>query len=73
MAGGHNTNLVNLLPILIISDHDDMPDEWEIADDLDPHNPNDTFKDRNEKGYTNIKYHLNCMASGKDSKKSLRL
>ena len=38
----------------IDSDGDGMPDEWETAHGLNPHDPSDATLDRNGDGYTNI-------------------
>ena len=46
------------------SDHDGMPDEWELAACLDPFNPNDRNDDRNNDGYTNIEEYLNWLPTG---------
>jgi pectate lyase len=44
------------------SDHDGMPDEWEIKRALDPHNASDAAKDRNGEGYTNIEEYLHSLS-----------
>ncbi len=41
------------------SDHDGMPDDWEIAKNLNPQDPTDANKDRNGDGYTNIEEYIN--------------
>lgn len=43
------------------SDGDGMPDEWEAAHKLDPHDPSDTTLDRNSDGYTNIEEYVNSL------------
>lgn len=46
------------------SDQDGMPDEWEIANGLDPNNPDDAnlYTLDAEKGwYTNVEVYLNCL------------
>jgi pectate lyase len=43
------------------SDHDGMPDEWEIERDLDPNNVNDGKEDRDGDGYTNVEEYLNWL------------
>jgi hypothetical protein len=43
------------------TDGDGMPDEWEIANGLDPDDPSDGNKDRNHDGYTNIEDYLNSL------------
>jgi pectate lyase len=40
------------------SDHDGIPDAWEIAHGLNPKNPNDAKK-LNPDGYTNLEHYLN--------------
>jgi len=40
------------------SDHDGMPDEWELATGLDPKNAADGKADRDGDGYTNIEEYL---------------
>lgn len=44
------------------SDHDGMPDAWELANGLDPHNPDDRNGDFNGDGYTNLEKYLNSLA-----------
>ena len=44
---------------IIDSDNDGMPDEWELARGLDPHNPGDAMDDYLLKGYNNIEYYIN--------------
>ncbi len=41
------------------SDHDGMPDDWEIQHGLDPHNPADGPSDKDGDGYTNVEEFLN--------------
>lgn len=43
------------------SDHDGMPDEWELKNRLDPNNPDDRNGDFNEDGYTNLEKYLNSL------------
>ena len=43
------------------TDHDGMPDEWEIAHGLDPKNPADGAKSLNKGGYTNLERYLNSL------------
>ena len=40
-------------------DNDGMPDEWEIAEGLNPHNAADVNEDQNNNGYTNIEDYIN--------------
>lgn len=49
------------------SDHDGMPDAWEIANGLNPNDPSDAIKDCNGDGYTNIEKYIN----GIDPKKKV--
>jgi len=46
------------------TDHDGMPDEWELAHCLDHCDPNDTSGDRNGDGYTNIEEYINWIPLG---------
>ncbi|ULL16215.1 hypothetical protein DVH26_18250 [Paenibacillus sp. H1-7] len=41
------------------TDHDGMPDEWELARGLDPANPDDRNGDMDSDGYTNLEHYLN--------------
>ena len=41
------------------SDNDGMPDEWEVANGLDPSNSGDANLDADQDGYTNIEEHIN--------------
>ena len=41
------------------SDHDGMPDAWEIKYSLDPNDPSDNIGDRDGDGYTNVEEYLN--------------
>lgn len=41
------------------SDNDGMPDEWEIANGLNPNDPTDANKDCTGDGYTNIEKYIN--------------
>lgn len=41
------------------TDHDGIPNTWEISHGLDPINPNDGNQDRNGDGYTNLEDYLN--------------
>jgi pectate lyase len=41
------------------SDHDGMPDSWEIAKGLSPNNAGDADTDRDNDGYTNLEEYLN--------------
>jgi hypothetical protein len=42
-------------------DHDGIPDDWEIAHGLNPHDPSDANKDLNGDGYTNLEKYLNSL------------
>jgi hypothetical protein len=44
----------------IDTDHDGMPDMWEVANGLNPHQ-DDSAQDKNGNGYTNIEEYLNGM------------
>ncbi|SMF20000.1 Pectate lyase [Alteromonadaceae bacterium Bs31] len=51
---------LNSTPAPQDSDHDGMPDEWELAEGLDPSNPNDR-NDTDEIGYTMLENYLNSI------------
>ena len=46
------------------SDHDGMPDEWELAVCLNPYDVNDRNGDRDSDGYTNVEEYINRLPSG---------
>lgn len=43
------------------SDHDGMPDDWELARGLNPNDVGDGTKDQDGDGYTNLEEHLNWL------------
>lgn len=45
------------------TDGDGMPDEWEIANGLDPKDPSDANKDCTGDGYTNIEKYINGIST----------
>lgn len=45
------------------SDKDGMPDEWEIANGLNPNDPSDAVKDCTGDGYTNIEKYINGIST----------
>ncbi|MBO8131042.1 MAG: T9SS type A sorting domain-containing protein [Candidatus Marinimicrobia bacterium] len=47
-------------PAVVDTDHDGMPDEWEIENGLDPENPDDR-NIRHESGYTMVEIYLNSI------------
>jgi len=47
------------------SDHDGMPDTWEIKVGLNPNNPSDANADSDNDGYTNIEEYLNSPRKSK--------
>jgi hypothetical protein len=47
------------------SDHDGMPDKWEMAAGLNPSDANDARGDRDGDGYTNIEEYINWLPLGK--------
>jgi len=55
---------LNSLPAPADSDHDGMPDEWELAVCLDPGNSADCNSDRDFDGYTNLEEYLNWLPTG---------
>ena len=58
LSGG-NTDLQALLD----TDGDGMPDEWEIANGLNPNDPSDANKDCTGDGYTNIEKYINGIST----------
>lgn len=48
------------------SDHDGMPDEWEIAHGLNPTNPSDAVK-TGTNGYTNVEEYINSLVHGMEN------
>ena len=50
------------LPAPSDKDSDGMPDAWELTHGLDPHDPSDGNKDRDQDGYTNIEEYINSLA-----------
>jgi len=46
------------------TDHDGMPDDWELAYCLDPNDSNDSSNDRDGDGYTNIEEYINWLPLG---------
>jgi hypothetical protein len=46
------------------SDHDGMPDEWELALCLNPHDSGDANGDRDGDGYTNVEEYINWLPLG---------
>jgi hypothetical protein len=46
------------------TDHDGMPDAWELAHGLNPHDASDAAADRDADGYTNVEEYLNSLARG---------
>jgi pectate lyase len=47
------------------SDHDGMPDKWELAVGLNPYDSNDGNLDRDSDGYTNIEEYINWLPQSK--------
>jgi hypothetical protein len=43
------------------TDHDGMPDKWEVDHGLDPNEPSDGIEDRDSDGYTNVEEYLNSL------------
>jgi List-Bact-rpt repeat protein len=56
-AGGYSTAVYSTP--CADTDHDGMPDEWEISVGLDPHSPDDRNQDYDGDGYTNLEKYLN--------------
>lgn len=55
---------LNSLSAPFDSDHDGMPDEWELVVCLNPNDPADRNYDRNGDGYTNVEEYLNWLPLG---------
>jgi hypothetical protein len=53
------------------SDHDGMPDYWEILYGLDTNNANDRNSDKDGDGYTNLEEYLNAIVDGTASPSSM--
>ena len=53
--------VLNQTEALVDTDGDGIPDEWEIANGLDPENPNDGKKKTLQKGYTNVEVYMNSL------------
>jgi hypothetical protein len=51
------------LPAPTDTDHDGMPDAWEIKKGLDPKDPSDAVRRTNGHVYTNIEVYINSLAS----------
>ncbi len=45
------------------TDHDGMPDDWELARGLEPYDASDGADDRDGDGYTNVEEYLNWLCS----------
>jgi hypothetical protein len=58
-VGGWPT--LNSLAAPADSDHDGMPDEWELLYGLNPNNPADRNGDYNSDGYTNLEEYINSL------------
>jgi hypothetical protein len=54
---------LNSLPALADSDHDGMPDAWEIPRGLNPNDPADGNTYRDSDGYTNLEEYLNWLCT----------
>ncbi|MEF3306229.1 Ig-like domain-containing protein [Paenibacillus sp. GYB003] len=55
------------------SDHDGMPDDWEQARGLNPHDPADRNGDLDGDGYTNLETYLNAIAANGSNNPTVRL
>jgi hypothetical protein len=62
-VGGYPTMESGTPPV--DSDHDGMPDKWELAVGLNPFDANDARSDRDGDGYTNIEEYINWLPLGK--------
>jgi pectate lyase len=48
-------------PVPADSDHDGMPDDWEVAEGFDPHDAADGAGDADHDGYTNLEQYLESL------------
>lgn len=64
---------LNSLPAPQDSDRDGMPDEWELANGLNPNDPSDRNGDFNGDGYTNLEKYLNSIVSNGTNNPTVRL
>ena len=55
------------------TDHDGMPDGWELKQGLDPEDPCDGPKDADGDGYTNVEEYLNYLAEGANISSRIKL
>lgn len=53
-SGGISGMIIRTVSSVVDSDGDGMPDDWEIANGLNPHDPSDAGKDCNGNGLTNL-------------------
>ncbi|TYR37990.1 polysaccharide lyase [Sphingobacterium phlebotomi] len=58
-VGGYPDLTYDPAKVLVDTDGDGMPDEWEIKYGLDPNDPTDGAKDADGDGYTNVEEYLN--------------
>ncbi len=58
-VGGYPELTYNPTEVLVDTDGDGMPDEWEKKYGLDPNDPTDGVKDTDGDGYTNVEEYLN--------------
>jgi hypothetical protein len=61
------------LPAPPDSDHDGMPDAWELKNGLNPADPTDRNGDRNLDGYTNLENYLNSIVPNGTNNPTVRL
>ncbi|WP_159884918.1 pectinesterase family protein [Paenibacillus puerhi] len=55
------------------SDHDGMPDEWEVARGLNPHDPADGNADQTGDGFTNLEKYMNSLGTTGSQNPHVRL
>ena len=60
-AGATTTHTLAVADPNADSDHDGMPDAWEVAYGLQPDEKTDGSQDRDGDGYTNIEQYLNSL------------
>lgn len=54
-------------PAPVDTDHDGMPDDWELQHGLDPKNPADGATASQPDGYTHLEEYLNSLVSRRDA------
>lgn len=55
------------------SDHDGMPDSWELEQGLNPHDPSDANGDLDHDGYTNVEEYIHSLTPAPGGSPTVRL